>query len=374
MNEKELKFLQAHFRSHYQKHLPVPPDLASREFGFGWQKKIDYRHQSFASHKEFQDFMLTEVPLYVSYSLAYYQFPDKRPVSAKGFQGADLVFDLDQTNAEHDHSAFFCRGCLECLHREALGLKDMLSKDLGFESTLVFSGQKGFHLHVRSEKVRDLGKEARKQIADYVSAEGLDMRKLLPVAGESIELKFREGIRNVPKGPQAQSRGCTKRAYEAMRKAIESEDEKALKAYGLGRKNISYIKQNKQRALENLEKGNWGAFCDSENLDRVFANVVKTVRFVQTDKAVTFDLSRIIRLPDSLHGSTGFTAKTLKEGEKFKVEDAMAFKGEEIIEVIPREDVDFTLNGEWRLRKAKFEGLPMPIALFAIAQEKALLP
>lgn len=366
MNEKDFRFIQGHFQHYYRNHAPVPPDLTAREFGFGWQKKIDYRHAAFASHKELAEFFIKDAPLFASYSTAYYQFPAKKPVPEKGYLGADLVFDLDKTEKEHDHQAFFCRECLRLLHGEALALGSMLSEDFGFSSTLVFSGQKGFHLHVRGDPVRNLSKDARRQISDYICAEGLDAQALFPETRTPLD--SRQSSVGGFQGPGARSQGWQKRIHDAMQEALRNQDVKKLRRFGLSRKNLDYAKKFQDEALANLSSGNWKAFCDEPPL-----NILDEVRFVQTDRAVTYDLSRLIRLPESLHGSTGFRAKIL-EKNGFSVEEAVVFPSEPFSEIRLLEDAEFTLSKPYSLRAGRLEGVPLHVAIFLLAQGKATLP
>ncbi len=369
MNEKEKQFVQGCFHSYYQRAMPAVPALSQREMGFGWEKKIDYRHKAFSSALEFERFVLQQAPLFMSYSTAYYRFPDKMPMHAKEFQGADLVFDLDAARGKHEHQPVFCALCLEDIHKQALRVLSFLKDDFGLEGSLVFSGQKGFHVHVRSEKVLDLSKEARRQMAEYVSAEGIASSSFFgAAASESDSTDKRVDAMH---GPSEKSGGWAAQIYGAMRRAIMEKDEPALKAFGVRGKHRADALKRPDEMLEQLRAGNWAAFCSHPNVEAL----LESVKAVQTDKAVTFDLARLIRVPNSLHGGTGFVAKPILKPEEFKVEDVLAFSLDEAVRVIPKEPLAFEFAGQkWDLPRARFAEVPLPIGIFLVCQDKAFVP
>jgi DNA primase catalytic subunit len=66
-----------------------------------------------------------------------------------------------------------------------------------------------------------------------------------------------------------------------------------------------------------------------------------------TDKMVTIDTSRLIRLPDSIHGGSGLLAKTVIDLEKFDpLTDALAFGKNPMKITIRRKVPVFDLGGE----------------------------
>ena len=93
----------------------------------------------------------------------------------KNWLGADLVFDLDAEG--HSCGKFTCQECLDKVKADAMKLIDeFLLPDFGFskgEISVNFSGSRGYHVHVRSGSVMKLDREARREIADYVSGTGL---------------------------------------------------------------------------------------------------------------------------------------------------------------------------------------------------------
>lgn len=369
MNDKELRVVQGHFRAFYQRAMPMVVALSQRELGFGWLKKIDYRHKAFFSQRDFERFVLQDVPLFMSASTAYYRFPDKQPMTQKEFSGADLVFDLDAARHEHVHAPLLCLACLQDVHQQSLRILDFLKDDFGLQGILVFSGQKGFHIHVRGEDVWDLSKEARRQMAEYVAAEGLDASAFFHKAAEYSD----SSERNVGflQGPSVRSGGWAGKIYAAMHRAIESNDVALLKAFGVSKKHRDDVAARPAEMLEQLRLGRWSAFCSKPNVEAL----VSAVSVVQTDKAVTFDLHRLLRIPESLHGSTGFIAKTLSKPDSFRLEDVLAFDKSKTFTVIPRDDLKFEFLGEkYDLPRARFADVPLPLGIYLLCQEKAFVP
>ena len=97
MNTETKIFLKKKFKEYYSKNkILAPEEIEKREFGVGTLKdKIKIRHKSFKSEKELWNFLRREAPFYISYSAAYYEFPQNQPMEAKNWLGAELVFDLD---------------------------------------------------------------------------------------------------------------------------------------------------------------------------------------------------------------------------------------------------------------------------------------
>ncbi len=370
MNDKELRVVQSHFRTFYQRRMPSVPALSQRELGFGWRKKVDFRHKAFASQRDFERFVLQDVPLYMSASTAYYRFPDKQPMLQKEFSGADLVFDLDTARSlDHDHKPLLCMGCLDDVHQQALRILDFLTDDFGLQGLLVFSGQKGFHIHVRSEAVWDLSKEARRQMADYVAAEGLEAEAFFQKSADYSDSSERNV--GVLQGPSAQSGGWAGKVYSVMKNAIEKSDAASLKAFGVSKKHRDDIAARPAELLEQLRQGRWSAFCLKPDVEAL----ISAVKVVQTDKAVTFDLHRLLRIPESLHGGTGFVAKTLPKPDSFKLEDVIVFDVREKMTVIPRVPIQLGFLGEkYDLPKARFAEVPLPLGIYLVCQEKAFVP
>ncbi|MFH0971432.1 MAG: DNA primase catalytic subunit PriS [Candidatus Micrarchaeota archaeon] len=345
LESKELQLIKHYFREYYKSNLVPPSSLHMREFGFGFEKKIDFRHKAFNSDLELKAFFEREAPLFASYSAAYYRYPAAQPMNKKDFLGADLIFDLD-ANAEHaNHNRIFCNYCLETVKADTIRLvEEFLMRDFGFtanEISINFSGQKGYHIHLEGKGLRELSQEARKQMLNYISATDLDM--------ESILIKQKLGYgRFVLKGPTAKSKGWAKKLYAKAVEFISNAKIEDLRYFGLRKKDAESVIDRKEYILKKMAEGNWDLL---KGLDTLWENLLKntvSLHSINVDKNVTFDLARLIRLPDSLHGDTGYIAKTLKLNELTNFDpskDAIAFKGRPLL-VRNTDAMEFDFGGE----------------------------
>jgi DNA primase large subunit len=107
------------FRGYYSR-LPAEQldvkDFVRREYAllhFGDQKMI--RHLSFGGVSELKRSLVEGVPANVYYSSAYYRNPQADDMNAKGWEGADLIFDIDadhiRTDCKDEHDTWACLDC-----------------------------------------------------------------------------------------------------------------------------------------------------------------------------------------------------------------------------------------------------------------------
>ena len=97
----------------------------------------------------------------------------------KLWQGSDLIFDLD---ADHLRNAPKSYGeMLELVKKETIKLLGFLTADFGFSEkivSIVFSGGRGYHIHVRDPRIFTLGGDERREIVDYLTGRGIDIERL----------------------------------------------------------------------------------------------------------------------------------------------------------------------------------------------------
>ncbi|MFA6213655.1 MAG: DNA primase catalytic subunit PriS [Candidatus Micrarchaeia archaeon] len=294
----EEKFLRKRFSGYYGASPASVRGLEKREFGFGgWEKKIEFRHISFRNEVELRARLVSEAPLYISHSVAYYEFPDARPMVRKNWQGSDLIFDLDAE--AHACGKFTCEACLDRVKADAVKLiEEFLLPDFGFsksELSVNFSGSRGYHVHVVSDAVYDLDREARREIADYVSGTGLSFERLFWSEGK----KFFG-----PTPSQGGFGGKFARAFVERLKDAAFARSIAIKL----RKD-----EEKGKLKSAIERGNWdniGIANREKKLSAAFEEMRLTMAG-RIDANVTADTSKLIRMPDSIHGGSGFAAKRL---------------------------------------------------------------
>ncbi len=364
MENKDKEHISEKFREYYSKNLSAPNAINEREFGFGWEGKIDYRHKSFSSFQEFKAFVLETVPLYMSYSIAYYDFPDRRPVEKKGYKGAELVFDID-VNEEHEgHNPILCPVCLAKAKNMALRLiEEFLIKDFGFsrrEINVNFSGSKGYHIHVENEKIRELSKEQRALMSDYISGKGAG--DFLLQHGKSFS------------GPTATSKGWKKRIFNEVLKFFSSANLSDFRKYKIQKKIAEYIIENRQKIMENLKRGEWDVFKGAKFWGAYLPLVIKKIA-VDIDKPVTFDLSRLIRVPNSLHGGSSLVARITANLDEFDpLVDAVGFSSGNFIKVHALKNISLSLlNRTFELKKGEEKSIPEAAAMVLLCKNVATL-
>lgn len=358
-----MHFLQEKFSDYYSQRELSVSELHRREFGFGIHKKIDFRHRAFANASEFNLFLRKEAPLYASHSTAVYEFPDARPMERKIYLGSDLVFDLDVPSKDfaHEHNPVFCVLCLEKVKKDAVRVRDFLREDFGFkEFNVNYSGSKGFHFHLRSEHVRSLSQDARRQLVEYLSGP----ETLLSQFGKDGENEFL--------GPSAQSFGWGKKFYEFAYGFIESAGVEEFKAKGLRGKNADDFFKRKQLILGLIGKGKW--LGPQKFWDALYAEF-KPERAVSVDAHVTLDLARLIRVPGTLHGDTGFEAIVINPDRlaSFEAGEAVVFKSERTINVLPHENISLAFPEKISLEKGIQGEVPLASGVLLLCKQKASL-
>ncbi|WP_299333431.1 DNA primase small subunit PriS [Haloplanus sp.] len=317
MDRRTREYLAGRFGDYYRSAEPTrPPAAASREWGhIPWTSGAEttmVRHRSIYDLGDLGDFLRRATPRHVYFSAARYDDPGAGSMDEKGWQGADLVFDLDADhlpgtdpgNASYAEMLADCKNALE-------RLLDLLERDFGFEdATVVFSGGRGYHVHVRDDGVAGLDSAARREIVDYVRAVDLDVAGLIRTraVGGATRRELRLG------GGWGRRTHRRLRAFvEELRSVDEETAKKRLMAFdGIGEGRATTLLGafvGNESAIENgnVEVGGPGARTLVEALAR------ETVEndSAPIDEPVTTDTRRLIRLPGSLHGGTGLVVRRI---------------------------------------------------------------
>ena len=310
-----------------------------------------HRPVAFDTRKEFLDFMASRLPLHTYYSTAYYSNP-RAPMKDKEWLGADLIFDLD---ADHMPG---CDGLsypeqLELVKKKTrLLLEDFLMDDFGFQEKdmqIVFSGNRGYHIHVRKKEVLSLPSSSRREIVDYITGTGISLSSIFPFKIVEVS-RFKDHAKTEMSFlfPPEERGGWSRRAIQLIKYALErwsamSKDEfvKELIYEQKKKTGIKGIGEQTAAGLykELYEEGKWKEIMRSENLDclsetgmvnqrhflKIFEQVIGdhginelSLDFVgATDEPVTGDIKRIIRLPTSIHSGSFLVVKPI-ELEEFQ--------------------------------------------------------
>jgi DNA primase small subunit len=348
--------LKAKFLDYYKNNvssLKPPPAMTEREYGFLlFRERIMVRHRAFQDFRGFTDWLLSLVPSDVYYSTAYYKQPDVE-MEQKGWLGSDVVFDVDadhiDTPCKDTHDMWMCSNCKEarrgkkpakcpkCGHEkidekpwmcdrclvaakeEVLKLIEFLVEDFGIKSEemhLVFSGHRGYHLHLISDRLKTLTETQRKEIVDYVIALGLDPAEQGLYQGPQD--LFTEDRISIITGPQLADPGWRGRLAKGVYRIITELDQKQLVELGFSRGAARQILDEREKIERDWSREIlWSYFQDKWGVtDRVWKNVIEKALTLMAlpakiDTVVTTDIHRLIRMPETLNGKTGFRAATI---------------------------------------------------------------
>ena len=383
----EEEFIRGLFSRHYagiDAASVTPPQIGRREFGLGtWEKKIESRHLWFRNQAELKSYLIRNTPFYVSYSTAYYEFPDRRPMPKKNWLGADLVFDLDADHlklecmekGEHE-KGWVCANCLSSVKEETVKLvEEFLVPDFGFSKNDIsvnFSGNRGYHVHIRTPEVSGMSSWARREVADYIAGIGLDTWSIFTMAGARMN------------GPTPGSSGWHGRV---ARRFIQLLEAGKLEAAGVEAKLARRLLKNKVKVEEGVARGNWDTVNmtgpEKERLARAIVSSagVHIEGFGEVggevDAGVTFDVSKLIRLPDSLHGETGLAARKISSVDALSsfepMNDAVVFSDAPVgvkCGRVPKFSMKGVEYGPFANEECK---LPEHVAVYLICKRKAKL-
>jgi DNA primase small subunit len=353
LEEKEKQFVLRRFSEYYRKASVEVPSVEQREFGVGgFEKKIESRHMGFESNAALQNYLIKDTPLYISHSIAYYKFPKATPMENKGWAGGDLIFDLDV------HAGIFLsKEEQEKVRNDAMRLvEDFLLSDFGVKKEslkMVFSGNRGYHVHVRDPAYRMLEGEARREISDYIAGKGLDYRSFFSSPEEDKWKIY---------GPKEGDRGYRGRFYRMAVKVL-GENPAAIHRRLLKPEEAALLR-------EGMRTGLWSKTSIKDIVERmeVVAKMLP-VQCIDVDTGVTIDTKRLIRVPNTLHGSTGLIAKELKSLDNFEpYRDAIAFGEEPIrIEALqPLPAQEFLNSTMEKLEKGEKKEVPLSYGMYLL--------
>ena len=321
MDETTREYLRGRFADYYREAtVSLPPAANEREWGhIPWTPGSEttmVRHQSQLDLGDIDDFLERTAPRHAYFSAATYDDPGASTMSAKGWRGADLVFDLD---ADHlpgvDPAETTYRAMLSACKNALVRLLDFLEDDFGFDDTqIVFSGGRGYHVHVRDESIQALDSDARREIVDYVLGRDLDTDGLIRVvskSGTTQRLLRTEG-------------GWGRRVHRELTALTEElrelDEDSALDRLtdfdGIGEGRAETVLGAIMRNPDAITAGNMEAGGPGIRLiTDALAERVADEQAAPIDEPVTTDPHRLIRLPGSLHGGSGLVVTPLDRAE-----------------------------------------------------------
>ena len=358
MNWDTIRFLKATYKEHYfhnSDRVEFPSKVDEREFGYMPFGGGMVRHLTFRNAGEAIAEIVRQAPSSVYCSNAFYASPSL-PMEEKGWKGAELIFDIDAsdipTPCKREHDVWFCHDCsskgrlprpqrcpscakasveeihnvcevcLEAAKDHATRLIRLLTEDFSVQPgtiTTYFSGNRGYHLHLRDSRFDPLDAVSRAEIADYVRGAGM----LIP---QGFVLSLRRSQR-LEETSLPDNRGWLGRIAKFLSSSSSSPPQPEAK----------------------------------EKKDGVHAHINRAIeaQVSRVDPSVTTDIHRVFRMPGTLHGSTGLLKMKVKSLDKFKPLSDPVVLGSTRVKVTVEYSPQFTLNGE-RLGPFKSESISLP--------------
>jgi DNA primase small subunit len=406
-----LAWARAQFARYYaEASVPAPEHLERRElalFPFA-ETTMMRRHTAVRLPAELGRFLAIEVPRHVYYSSAYYRRPEAPTMAAKEWLGADLIFDLD---ADHLRGAerLDYPGQLTLVRQRLIDLvDDFLVRDFGVDpatTAFVFSGGRGYHVHVRDERFTHLSSPERRELVDYVLGTGVDPMRA--VEKRSMDVRSGRTVADADAdepaagrrgGAAARSlrlapadapgwRGRTTRSVLAVLDRWEGAGvdvaAQELAAWGAPAPKARrwarlLVKEEWARQIRETQALDvFGTESPEAFLEVVLRHAAVEVQG-ETDAPVTTDIHRLIRLPGSLHGGTGFRVVPLDRDAIDRFDpfaDALLPTGSEgrtPVEYLA--DVRYPFpDGGIQAHVGSTDELPTPWALFLLLRAEAAL-
>ncbi len=391
------EFVQKAYGRYYSDNalkIQAPSSIAQREFGvLLFRDKMMLRHKAFKTIEELRNFIISTSPSDVYYSSAYYEHPEE-PMGKKGWIGADLIFDIDSdhipTSCKSSHECWACESCSDtyigskpsecpkcggtkfkaegwicdtCLNAaktETQKLLDFLVSDFGFKpETLVtcFSGQRGYHVHIEEQDVRELDQNSRKEIADYITGTGLKVEL------QGIFETYDSGHRRIV-APDLHSPGWQGRMMRGIYDVLGEVSAETLGELGLPKRTIRLVQEKRDQILESIVDGKkmMSTGLKTETLAKLAERAIRR-QTSAIDTVVTTDIHRLIRLPGTLHGKTGLKAVEVptRSFEEFDpLREAVAFTSGTMT-IFVRDSYSFRI-GEQTFRQYHEEKVELPTA------------
>ena len=396
-------FVAEQFSQWYRRNsgkIPAPIGIEQREFAFiTFHGKGMHRHIALPTIEEMQRYLRNTGPMHSYHSSSYYTNPTA-DMSQKGWLGADLVFDIDADHfdlpCQKEHDRWWCRNCDEhgtghppeickcgkaqfrtetwlcerCLQAakyETQKLIDILITDFGVETEYLitnFSGNRGYHVHVHSDTFKPLDQNSRREIVDYIMAIGLEAEyQGFSRRNRGAKSTFAEGG----------WRGRTGRAIYDYLSTVSEEEIRALK---LGKNTTSNITNSRDEILDTLvtkHPSNVIPLIDPKSLDKILGEALK-LQASEIDTVVTTDIHRLIRMPNTLHGKTGWQVQNIPYGQLPSYDPlrrAVIIRGGEVnleFSHAPKIKILDTVYGPYEDEEAT---LPLEAALFFLCKKGA---
>jgi DNA primase small subunit len=186
----------------------------------------------------------------------------------------------------------------------------MLTEEFGMDKksiALVFSGGRGYHVHVRDIAFRSWGSAERRELIDYVCGIGIDPVSMLTgktVPSPGWQQRYREAL------------------IEYLRWIGSLPEEEAMAHLtameGVGKESAALFLKKRDEIISDIEHRPTGMILKNRVLGIIAGRqesefrVRLLSRAALADEPVTTDTKRLIRMPTSLHGGSGMRVQPLE--------------------------------------------------------------
>ena len=387
ITKESAEFVKNRFREYYETNeIELPDRFGRREFAFVlFDSKGMFRHISFDKKRSLTNFLKEKSPAHVYYSSAYYKKPDAQTMQEKDWMGAELIFDLDSDHLVGAEKMSYVES-LQLVKKEFYKLvDDFLLNDFGFDEKyidLYFSGGRGYHCHVRDPKILGLDSNERREIVDYIT--GRDLKDSLIFHEQTTGIKSYGG-HSFPSGKTLKMptpnepgwRGRISRGIIEIVSEIRKSENPIEKLQEYGVKKPDAEKLLNDLSDDRIKRIKDGLLDQSKMIRKFFLNgalrkTAVSMSAGETDEPVTCDVKRLIRLPSSLHGKTGFkvtriTLNTLNDFEPLR--DAVILP-EKSVKIELNKPISIKMKENFNLEEGTQE-VPSYLAVFLIGNKMA---
>jgi DNA primase small subunit len=385
-SKESLEFLKNSFSKFYMKNkIDLPDRFGRREFAFVFfGGKGMMRHIGFEKKNQFNNFIQEKVPSHTYYSSAYYKTPDAATMQEKNWMGAELIFDLDSDHIPNADKLSYTQQ-LNLVKKEFTKLvNDFLLGDFGFNEKYVelyFSGSRGYHCHVKDPNIFSLDSGERREIVDYIT--GKDLKDSLVFHEQITGIKRYGGISfpsgktlKMPTPDEPGWRGRISKEIIEIVNEIKISDNPIEKLREYGVKQSDAEKLLEDLSDERVRRIKEGRLDQSKAIRKFFLNnalrkTAVSMSAGETDEPVTCDVKRLIRLPGSLHGKTGFKVEKipLNKLRGFNPLRDTVVLSDELVKTALEEPVEIEMNGEEFNLKPGEQEIPIYLAVFLIGRK-----
>jgi DNA primase small subunit len=403
---------QAYYKAH-KDQFPLISSLDKREFAFlSWRGHGMLRHLGYQGRDNLLKELMLNAPRHSYRSAAYYNIPNANSMDKKGFIDCDFVADIDadhiptKCRGEHNYAIckscnlhikgdkpekcpecestkfnkiiWICDECLDVSKQQVFHFIDnFMTKDFAIpldDMHILFSGHRGYHIHIQTDIFRSLDQDARREITDYVTGEGFSFNTW----------RFKK-VQNVMQGFHVDQPGWPGKIAREFQMVLNGGENRIRQVFkDQPNPLIKLLVEERKFVLNALERKrkSWQIKrFTAKNWEKVFYTLRDRIK-ADIDVVVSIDLHRLIRLEGSLHGKSGFRVMSvdyddLKDYNPFNDACAFPYIAENTIKVkistpicpkISINDIDY---GPFEYGEKVT--LPINVAMFLLCKEVATI-